>query len=84
MIAVLTFQFAELETGNNDNYKQCGSVFRNSWNTKKRFLPVHRSFHTDQFKRGRKATNGGLLEGKDQLFNYAGYEKWRSKDGRES
>ena len=25
-------------------------------------------------------TNGGLLEGKDQLFNYAGYEKWRSKD----
>ncbi len=36
---------------------------------------MNRSFHTDQFKRGRKATNGGLLEGKDQLFYYAGYEK---------
>jgi len=33
-----------------------------------------RSFHADQFKRGRKETNGGLLEGKDQWFNYAGYE----------
>ena len=84
MIAILTFQFAVPETGNNDNYKQRDSVFRNSGNTKKRFLPMNRSFHTDQFKRGRKATNGGLLEGKDQLFYYAGYEKWRSKDGRES
>ncbi len=45
---------------------------------------MNRSFHTDQFKRCRKVTNGGLLEGKDQLFNYAGYEKWKSKDGRES
>lgn len=45
---------------------------------------MNRSFHTDQFKRCRKVTNVGLLEGKDQLFNYAGYEKWKSKDGRES
>ncbi len=72
MTAVLTFQFAELETGNNNNYKKAGSLFRYSWDTKKRFLPLNRSFHTDQFKRGRKETNGGLLQGKDQLFNQVG------------
>jgi hypothetical protein len=62
-----------METANDGHQQQAGSEFNKPEYLHARISDGNRSFHTDQFKRGRLKETNGLLEGKDQYSGNAGF-----------